>query len=144
MFFHPLTEELSAMCDVLTSYTLFLSDVTWNTQPQPTPSIYHPQTPLNCLHEGCQGKPMTHGNGYCHLHGDRRKCTIHSVPTMSNQMACVYNMAIKRNNAEATDAPTMHQLVQSTIALCLSVESHCFRQGKVQISLQMLVNNIFN
>jgi hypothetical protein len=32
---------------------------------------------------------------------------IHSVPTMSNQTACVYNMAIERNNAEATDAPTM-------------------------------------
>jgi hypothetical protein len=32
---------------------------------------------------------------------------IHSVPTMSNQMACVYNMAIKRNNAQSTDAPKM-------------------------------------
>jgi hypothetical protein len=29
----------------------------------------------NCLHEGCQRKPMTHGNGYCHLHGNCRKCT---------------------------------------------------------------------
>jgi hypothetical protein len=57
-----------------------------------------------------------------------------SVLTMSNQTACVYNMAIKRNNAQATDAPTMPSgmgfasiMVQSTIALSLSVESHCFR-----------------
>jgi hypothetical protein len=45
-------------------------------------------------------------------------------------------MAIKRNNAEATDAPTMPSgmgfasiMVQSAIALSLSVESHCFGQG---------------
>jgi hypothetical protein len=60
---------------------------------------------------------------------------FHSVLTMSNQMVCVYNMAIQRNNAEATDAPTMPLgmgfasiMVQSTIALSLSLESHCFRQ----------------
>ncbi len=48
---------------------------------------------------------------------------INSVPTMSNQTACVYNMAIKRNNAEAMDAPTMPSgmgfapiMVQSAIA----------------------------
>jgi hypothetical protein len=66
---------------------------------------------------------------------------IISVPTMSNQTACVYNMAIKRNNAEATDAPTMPPvmgfasiMVQSAIALPLSVESHCFRQGSADIT----------
>ncbi len=66
---------------------------------------------------------------------------IHSVPTMSNQMVCVYNMAIKRNNAEAMDAPTMPSgmgfasiMVQSAIAPSLSVESHCFRQGSADIT----------
>jgi hypothetical protein len=66
---------------------------------------------------------------------------IHSVPTMSSQTACVYNMSIKRNNAEATDAPTMLSgmgfasiMVQRTIALSLSVESHCFRQGSADIT----------
>jgi hypothetical protein len=66
---------------------------------------------------------------------------IHSVPTMSNQTVCVYNMAIKRNNEEATDAPTMPSvmgfasiMVQSAIALSLSVESHCFRQGSADIT----------
>jgi hypothetical protein len=66
---------------------------------------------------------------------------IHNVLTMSNQTACVYNMAIKRNNAEAKDAPTMLSgmgfasiMVQSTIALFLSVESHCFRQGGADIT----------
>jgi hypothetical protein len=66
---------------------------------------------------------------------------IHSVSTLSNQMVCVYNMAIKRNNAEAMDAPTMPSgmgfasiMVQSAIALCLSVESHCFRQGSADIT----------
>jgi hypothetical protein len=66
---------------------------------------------------------------------------IHSVSTMSNQTACVYNMAIKRNNAEATDAPTMPSgmgfasiMVQSAIALSLSVESHCFRQESADIT----------
>ncbi len=66
---------------------------------------------------------------------------IHTVPTMSNQTVCVYNMAIKRNNAEATDAPTMPSgvgfasiMVQSAIALSLSVESHCFMQGSADIN----------
>ncbi len=75
---------------------------------------------------------------------------IQSVQTMSNQTVCVYNMAIKRNNAEAMDAPTMPSgmgfasiMVQSAIALSLSVESH-YSGREVQISLQMLVNNIFN
>jgi hypothetical protein len=66
---------------------------------------------------------------------------IHSVLTMSNQMACVYKMAIKRNNAETTDAPSMPSgmgfasiMVQSAIALSLSVESHCFRQGSADFT----------
>ncbi len=66
---------------------------------------------------------------------------IHSVPIMSNQTVCVYNMAIKRKNAEATDAPTMPSgigfaliMVQSTIALSLSVECHFFRQGSGDIT----------
>ena len=65
---------------------------------------------------------------------------IHSVPTMSNLTVCVYIMAIK-NNAQATDAPKMPSrmgfasiMVQSTIALSLSVESHCFRQGSADIT----------
>jgi hypothetical protein len=70
---------------------------------------------------------------------------IHSVLTMSNQMVCVYNMATKRNNAETTDAPTMPSgmgfasiMVQSTIALPLSVESHCFRQGSADFTSDVL------
>jgi hypothetical protein len=66
---------------------------------------------------------------------------IHSAPTMSNQTACVYNMAITRNNSEATDAPTMPSgmgfasiMVQSAIKLSMSVESHCFRQGSADIT----------
>jgi hypothetical protein len=47
---------------------------------------------------------MKHGNGYCRLHGDRRKCTY---PQLSNQQVCVYSMALKRNNAARMDAPTM-------------------------------------
>jgi hypothetical protein len=50
-------------------------------------------------------------------------------------------MAIKRNNAETTDAPTMPSgmgfasiMVQSTIALSLCVESHCFRQGSADFT----------
>ncbi len=119
-------------------------------------NAYHPQTPLiimantNCLHEGCQRKPMTHGNGYCHLHGDCRKCTY---PQCSNYVqpdgVCV-QYGNKKNNARAMDAPTMPWgmgfasiMVQSAIALCLSVERHCFRQGSADITL-MVVNNSFN
>jgi hypothetical protein len=70
---------------------------------------------------------------------------INSVPTMSNQTAYVYSMAIKRNNAEAMDAPTMPSgmgfasiMGQSAIALSLSVESHCFRQGSEDITSDAL------
>jgi hypothetical protein len=66
---------------------------------------------------------------------------IHSVLTMSNQTACVYKMAIKRNNAETIDAPTMPSgmgfasiMVQSAIEPSLSVESHCFRQGSADFT----------
>ncbi len=48
---------------------------------------------------------MTHGNGYCHLHGDRRKCTY---PQCSNYVqsdgVCVQH-GYKINNAQATVAP---------------------------------------
>ena len=36
---------------------------------------------LICAHELCKRKAMKHGNGYCHLHGEKRKC---KYPQCSN------------------------------------------------------------
>ncbi len=62
----------------------------------------------NCLHEGCQRKPMKHGYGYCHLHGNRRKCTY---PQCSNYVqsdgVCVqhgYKKKQCRNNGCTNNA----------------------------------------
>jgi len=50
-----------------------------------------------CLHEGCKRKLMKHGNGSCHLHGVRRKC---SFPQCSNNARragmCVQHGSIKK------------------------------------------------
>jgi hypothetical protein len=71
----------------------------------------------------------------------RESTNIHSAPTTSNHTASVSNMAIKRNNAVTTDAPTMPSgmafasvMVQSAIAQSLVVASHCFRHGSADLT----------
>jgi hypothetical protein len=88
-FFHPLTRPVVGFA--LFGLVLLATSGDVSSQPHPTSSNHSTtniiKTPLiimvntNCLHEGCQRKPMKHGNGYCHLHGDRRKCTY---PQCSN------------------------------------------------------------
>ena len=47
---------------------------------------------------------MKHGDGSCHLHGVHRKC---SFPQCSNNARKAGLLALKRNSAARTDAPTM-------------------------------------
>ncbi len=50
---------------------------------------------------------MNYGNGIVICMANAESVHIHSAPTMSNHMASVSNMAIKRNYAVTTDAPAM-------------------------------------
>jgi hypothetical protein len=84
---------------------------------------------------------MKHGNGYSHLHGDCRKCTYLQCSNYVQSDGVCAQHGYTKNNAEATDAPTMPSgmgfasiMVQRAIALSLSVESHCFRQGSADIT----------
>ena len=97
---------------------------------------------LICVHEQCKRKAMKHVNGYCHLHGECRKC---SYPLCSNYVqshcVCVKHGYIKRNYSVMTDAPTMPSgmvfasvTVQSAIAQSLSVASYCFRHRSADLT----------
>ncbi len=117
--FHPLIDELSAMCDqvLLATYIIswwcHLEHTTTTHTIYPLNTYHHQNTThhhvnTNCLHEGCQRKPMTHENGYCHLHGDCRKCTY---PQCSNfvqsDRVCVqhgYKMKQCRSNGCTNNA----------------------------------------
>ncbi len=104
----------------------------------------------NCLHEGCQRKLMTHGNGYCHLHGDRRKCTY---PQCSNY-AQSDGVRVQHGYKKIMHKQQMHQkcheewdLHQSWCKVLLHyawVWKAIVSGREVQILLQMVVNNIFN
>jgi hypothetical protein len=77
---------------------------------------------------------MKHGNGYCHVHGEKRKCTY---PQCSNYIQsdglCIQH-GYRKKNSVRTDAPTMTSgmvsasiMVQSAIAQSLGGVSRCFR-----------------
>ena len=85
-FLQPLTENLSNFhfCSLLQDLLSALCDHPTSSKHSTTNIIKTPYIIMvntNCLHEGCQRKPMKHGNGYCHLHGDHKKCTY---PQCSN------------------------------------------------------------
>jgi len=54
-----------------------------------------------CSHEGCQRKPMKHGNGTCHLHGVRRKCSFPQCLNNARRAGvCVQHGSIKKQCSE--------------------------------------------
>ncbi len=75
---------------------------------------------------------------------------IHSVPTMSKQTACVYNMAIKKTmhkqwmHQKSREEWGLHQSWCKTLLHYAWVWKAIVSGREVQISLQMVVNNIFN
>jgi hypothetical protein len=85
---------------------------------------------------------MKHGNGYCHLHGEKRKC---EYPQCFNYVQsygfCVQHGYKKEKNTVTADAPTMplgmafaSVMVQSAIAQSLVVESRCIRHGSADLT----------
>ena len=143
-FLQPLTEDsshfhfcslsqdlLSALCDLVLQATS-CGDV--SSQPHPSSSkhsttniikkTYIIMVNTNCLHEGCQRKPMKHGNGYCHLHGDRKKCTYPQCSNFSISAGVCHQHGSKKKIAARTDAQTIPSgrgfasiMIQSAIAL---------------------------
>ncbi len=128
-------------------------------QSQPTPS--NPSTPtilktpriiivnMTACMKDAKGNPWHMAMGIVICMAIAESVHIYSVPTMSNQMACVYNMAIKKMHKQR-----MHQQFREEWGLhqswCKVLLHYAWlwkgivSGREVQISLQMVINDIFN
>ena len=84
---------------------------------------------LICVHEQFKRKAMKHGNGYCHLHGEKRKCTYPQCSNYAESHGVCVQHGYK-NNTVPTDAPTTPSgMVFASVTVQSAIAQYYWRHG---------------